>query len=146
MTQPYLTESEWTQLGVRPKSLHDIGLGDIEPLILARSAYADGFFRKRFTLPLQTTPQGWNEDLKMNLAWLVTCDALTTFTSWNPDRGGDDVFLNRCAMAEQWLLDVSTGALDPGFTDADPEVSADEPIVITNARQDWLIDPEQVTF
>lgn len=146
MTQPYLTYTEWTQLGIRPKSLHDIGVGDIGPLILARSAYADGFIRKRYTLPLQTSPQGWNEDLKMNLAWLITCDALTTFTSWNPDRGGDKVIADRCAMAEEWLLDVSTGAIDPGFTDADPEAAEDEPILTTNVRQDWLIDPDPVTL
>jgi phage gp36-like protein len=102
MSQPYLTYSQWQ--GLAPPALSAQSSGVVTPIILDQSSVMDGYFGKRYVLPLVT----FDVDVSVKCADLVNWK-LATQIGFKPSSGNNEVLLINYQSAERWLENVSKG-------------------------------------
>jgi phage gp36-like protein len=133
-TQPYATPADLQDEGLPPAALEGVGRGLTLKAILAASALADSYLRKRYTLPLVS----FSEELTRAVVHIASCDLLVR-RGFNPASGADELLIDRKAAAIEWLEDVAKGNVEPGVEDSTPNVDEAGPLFASEPQQDWLL-------
>lgn len=113
VTSPYLTRQEFFDLAIGGAAFRTQPVTTVDASLQAASDMADGYFRKRFTYPLQSI----GSDVKRTVA-AIACFDLVSHRGFRPDSGTDDVIIKRYDDAMSWLLNVSKGLIEPDIVDA----------------------------
>lgn len=91
--------------------------------LVAASGTADGYLRKRYTLPLTA----WDEEITRRVCHLAAFDLLTT----RGTRPGDalDLVTKRYDDAVKWFESVAKGLIEPSVTDSTPTFDEQHPVM-----------------
>lgn len=91
----------------------------------AASSIADSYLVSQFTLPLQTSPQGWDMSLTMNTCWIAAWLLYTTY-GFAPMAPGDDLVVKRYDSAIRWLEQIRDKQIFPAWVDSSTNTGVDE--------------------
>ncbi len=130
----YATLDDLTRLGLGASALTAIDNTTRTAALASRSAYADGFLAKRFTLPLSA----WGDDLREAVVHMASWDLLSR-RGFDPTAANDAAVQVNMERAERWLRDVAAGRVEPvGYVDATPTVAdARSVVVASRPRRGW---------
>lgn len=113
----YLVYRDVITFGLQSRTVNDLGVGVVTGMCFAVSAYANGFLKKRYALPLQA----WGMDLVEQLAIIVGYRALSGPRGFNPEGGaGNKEYQDRYKEALNWLREVRDYKTDPDIVEGQP--------------------------
>lgn len=130
----YATTDDLTRLGLGGAALASLDSTTRTAALVARSAFADGFLAKRYTLPLSA----WGEDLREAIVHLASWDLLSR-RGFDPTAANDAAVQINMERAEAWLTKVARGVIEPqGITDSTPSVTETRSVVVVSRpRRSW---------
>jgi phage gp36-like protein len=99
---------------VPDKALEDISPSDLARACIDTSGEAEGYFKRRYALPLV----GWGGDVRWKLGQRVAFYALSR--RGNQYDGPDETVRDNAKAAETWLMRVGAGSVHPDVTDSTP--------------------------
>ena len=117
---PYLTNDEFFRIALPGAPFRDLPPDTVTAVIQDASDMADGYFRKRFTLPMVSV----GGDVKRQVAAIAAFDLLSR-RGFRPDSGQDQVIVDRYEAAIEWFENVAKGLIEPSVVDSTPEVDED---------------------
>lgn len=124
----YCTTAELQLLGIAPAAyqrFETASPGCTTAALQAASSIADSYLVSQFTLPLQTSPQGWDMSLTMNVAWIAAWLLYNQF-GFNPAAPVDDLVVKRYEAAIDWLKQIREQQISPPFVDSSTSAGSDE--------------------
>ncbi len=129
----YATRTKLTQLGLPTAALADVSTTDQDAALDGASGIADGYLRKRYSLPLAT----YGDDLTTHVcsiaAWLI----LKT-RGFNPEDPADAAIRMGYEDAIEWLESVAAGDIDPqNVTDATPTTAKGVAQAWSDTERGW---------
>lgn len=104
----------------------------------AASSIADSYLSSQFTLPLKTSPQGWDMGLTLHVCNIAAYLLFNQF-GFSPVSPGDDLIVKRYNDALDWLKQVRDGTVFPSYIDASPNPGLDE-------GGDWIVSDSPIGF
>jgi len=114
----YLTEADYLELELPDGTLDALAAGTIDAAIAWASSLANGYLRKRYTLPLIS----WGDDLRQQVAALATWQLMRK-RGFQPGSGADESVVMAKEDAMRWLRDVSLGHAElDGAVDSTPTI------------------------
>lgn len=133
MATRYAERSDVEAGGLPEATLAGFSDPTVNAALDARSAYADGFFGQRFTLPLTE----WDAAVRMAVVQLVAWD-LIVLRGYVPNDPWDEGIRARAEAADRWLASVESGKVKPTVTDSAPEVAKTYGIrIASQPRRGW---------
>lgn len=132
MGTQYATLTDLTRLGLASGALGRVPWDTQTGQLAYASAYADGFLRSRYALPLTV----WGDDLREAVCAIAAEGALTTI-GFNPEDPANAALVARANRARAWLKMVGTGQIDPAITDSTHDVQEGTGFVSTLPRRGW---------
>ncbi len=123
----YATVEDLVQYGLSAGTLD----GDLTPAqqmaaLDAASAYADGYLRSQYTLPLIAP---FPPDLVEAVCKIAAYNVLSV-RGLNPEPGGDQNYRDRYKDAIAWLQQVGMGHISPSILDSSPGQNPIGPYVV----------------
>jgi len=113
----YATIAELQSLSITQAAAARFGSTAMTACLQAASSIADGYLASQFTLPLDTSPQGWDMSLTLQVcniaAWL-----LYNQFGFSPSAPGDALVVGRYEAAIKWLEHCSEEKIFPQFIDS----------------------------
>lgn len=130
----YAFKDDLTSLSITAAAATRFGDPAINAQLQAASSVADSYIASQFTLPLETSPPGWDMSLTR-----AVCDIAAYFLycqfGFNPNAPQDALIKARYEMAIAWLTQIKDKKIFPQWVDAgNAPVGADEggPFVISS--------------
>lgn len=140
----YATATEIQANSITPAVAQRFGLTAIESAINAASSIADSYIVAQFTLPLKTSPQGWDASLTLAVCNIATYLLFCQF-GFNPNAAADKFIEDRYNRAISWLEQIRDEKIFPTWTDSGgagpgtnaalesgPYVISDQPVGFTS--------------
>lgn len=121
MPTRYAEITDLITLGIVASSISGHTTPAKEAALDSASAFADGYLRTRFTLPLSA----WGADLTECVA-VLAAETLLNTAGHNPAMGRDDITTRRSERWRQWLRDLADGRVTIAVTDATPTDTSDD--------------------
>jgi len=133
----YAATTDLPLLGVASEALTDISTEKQEAVITARSRFADGYLKVRYTIP-----EGGLVAFTGDLTWAVvqlSCYDLISNQGYTTQEGNQDNLRKRHDDAIKWLEQVRDGEISLELTGDDEEANATPgvPIVASNRLRGW---------
>ena len=117
MQSQYAQISDLTTLSITSAAGVRFGNAAMTAALQAASSICDSYLSSQFTLPLVTSPQGWDMSLTLTTtniaAWL-----LYNQFGFAPQAPGDDLVVKRYESALDWLAQVRDKKIFPVFADS----------------------------
>lgn len=134
----YATTSELQTLAITTAAGSRFGSTAMTASLQAASSLADSYLVSQFKLPLQTSPQGWDMSLTLNVcniaAWL-----LYNQFGYSPMSPGDEMVAKRYSEAIDWLKQIREKQITPQFVDSSGSAT-------TPAEGDYIVSDAPVGF
>jgi len=134
----YATVDNLIAMGLTQATAARFGNTAMNAALQAASSFADSYIAAQFTLPLQTSPQGWDMSLTLAVCHISTYYLYTQF-GFNPAAPADRLIEERYKMAIGWLTQIREEEIFPAWADsgtgspeAGPFVITDPPVGFTN--------------
>ncbi len=136
-------------IGVTPAAAARFGSSAVTACIQAASSIADSYLASQFTLPLQTSPQGWDMSLTRAVCHIAAYFLYAEY-GFNPSSANADQMVKaRYDNAIGWLEQIRDEKIFPQWTDSSSSTPAagdyivsDEPVGFTDRGLDsTTIDP-----
>jgi len=129
----YATRTQLIQLGLPSAALTDVSTADQDEALDGASGIADGYLRKRYTLPLATYGMDLTTHVCSIAAWII----LKT-RGFNPEDPADVAIRMGYEDAIAWLVSVAEGDIDPqDVTDATPTTAKGIAQVWSDDERGW---------
>lgn len=130
----YATSADLQSVAVTNATAGRFGQVAIDTALQAASSIADSYIASQFTLPLATSPQGWDASLTLAVcniaAYLLYCQF-----GFNPAAPADKLIEERHNRALDWLGQIRDQKIFPQWTDSSGDATApleDGPYVRTD--------------
>lgn len=134
----YATTSDLQTLAITAAAGTRFGDTAMTAALQAASSIADSYIASQFTLPLITSPQGW--DMSLTLAVCnIAAKLLYAQFGFNPGAPGDQLVEKRYQDALDWLAQIRDKLIFPAWTDSSVNTGVDE-------AGDWVISDTPVGF
>ncbi len=143
MTQSqYALAADMQLVGVTPAAAVRFGAAAITANLKAASSIADTYLPSQFTLPLATSPHGWDMSLTLAVCSIAAYLLYSQF-GFNPATSqADQLIVTRYQSALKWLEQirdeeifpqwVDSSGTDPVTAEAGPYIISDPPVGFTS--------------
>ncbi len=131
----YATLTDLYQYGLPQNSFGSISTSQQQAALDSRNAWADGYLRGRYQLPLL----GWDIDLRMHVAQITAWDLLN-LRGYAARAGADVEVETRAMKAIEWFEGVERGRVHPNVTPSaapTPGTAYAQPQAITKQMRGW---------
>jgi phage gp36-like protein len=124
----YVTPSELADVSIAAKAFATFDQSKKLARCLRATDDADGYLRRRYTLPLVS----WSSDLTDNVGHLAVWGGINA-RGFQPE-GPDAMLLDNRNAAVRWLKDVGAGNVTPNIVDSTPTKRGAAPRIFTRDR------------
>jgi len=128
----YATTTDFERLGLATGAASRVPANTLTTQLSAKSAFADGYIRRKFKLPLSS----WGDDLRECVCVLAAEASLGTI-GWNPEDPANAALVERAKAWRRWLEQLGDGDVEPEFVDATSDVNEGGAVVYTRAKRGW---------
>jgi phage gp36-like protein len=111
----YASAAEFRSFGLAAGAIANYTDAALDPFLQAASAWADGYLRSRYTLPLTQ----WSNDLKIAVCQYAKYLVLD-HRGWNPTDPSGASVMTALKQAEKFWEDVDNGKRSLQVTDSSP--------------------------
>ena len=113
----YATVAQLQTLAITQDQAARFGVPAMTMALQAASSLSDSYLASQFTLPLKTSPQGWDMSLTEAVCNIAAYKLAAQF-GFAPMAPGDELVKQRYMDALQWLSQIRNKEIFPQFTDS----------------------------
>ena len=111
----YVRPADVAQRSIQAEALEGIPAERLAEACLDASNKADGYFKRRYTMPLGS----WGSDVRRELAHIAAFQIMS-HRGFDPSGGTDSLIEKNHDMALKWLGQVGAGTVSPEIADSTP--------------------------